>query len=221
VEVRDSYAFVRRNTIRFLHGQEVETCVSLCAADSVANGLPAHYATTFGIGVEGGAEADIIRNAIRSGPCAALSPEAVAAVPAGPGCLPTPRLFAGIMHSMLDSDETNRVHHNAIWRTELAVLASPDADGASYTENHITTSNAGFYMHSSDGQFRDNNVEGNDAGIIMNGSATGNDIQDNDFRGNSSDCNDVSSGAGTAGTANLWDDNLGDTSNPAGICSST
>lgn len=44
-------------------------------------------------------------------------------------------------------------------------------------------------------------------------------IHDNDFRGNGgTDCIDDTTGAGTAGTANLWRDNQGDESDPPGIC---
>lgn len=50
-------------------------------------------------------------------------------------------------------------------------------------------------------------------------------ISDNDFRGHDTnryyDCRDHSSGSGTAGTANIWTNNLGDPakSDPSGICS--
>ncbi len=48
-------------------------------------------------------------------------------------------------------------------------------------------------------------------------SGAGNDIHDNDFRGNS-DCVDLTTGSGTAGTANFWTDNLGPDDTPDGIC---
>jgi parallel beta-helix repeat protein len=64
-----------------------------------------------------------------------------------------------------------------------------------------------------------NRVTNNQRGIDVRG--TGNNIHDNDFRGNEVlDCSDRSRGGGTAGTGNTWTNNLGDTSRPAGLCTS-
>ena len=49
--------------------------------------------------------------------------------------------------------------------------------------------------------------------------AGGNIIRDNDFRNNrDTDCVDTTSGGGTAGTDNLWTDDLGKEDSPNGIC---
>jgi parallel beta-helix repeat protein len=72
-----------------------------------------------------------------------------------------------------------------------------------------------------------NNVFGNtmaagSRGIFVESTSENNNVYDNDFRGPSDpDCEDQSSGGGTAGTANYWWNNLGTTSSPTGICSDT
>jgi hypothetical protein len=64
-----------------------------------------------------------------------------------------------------------------------------------------------------------NRVRGYDEGMFME-VGEGNVITSNDFRGNRSfDCHDLTTGAGTAGTANTWSGNLGVTDDPDGICS--
>jgi nitrous oxidase accessory protein NosD len=64
----------------------------------------------------------------------------------------------------------------------------------------------------------ENRVTGGRRGIDTYGG--GNKIHDNDFRGNSErDCHDRTRGRFTAGTRNIWTNNLGETSIPVGICS--
>jgi hypothetical protein len=60
--------------------------------------------------------------------------------------------------------------------------------------------------------------------VTGSGILVGSISRDNVFRGNSArrnatfDCQDQSRGSGTAGTANTWEDNIGERSSPAGIC---
>jgi hypothetical protein len=74
------------------------------------------------------------------------------------------------------------------------------------------------------GEVRRNVVRDNGGrGIAVGGYedwASGMSIHDNDARGNDLvDCRDWTSGSGTAGTANIWRNNLGDESRPDRICS--
>lgn len=56
-------------------------------------------------------------------------------------------------------------------------------------------------------------------GILFGSATNGNQIRGNTARGNFPyDCEDDSTGSGTAGTANTWVDNNGVTDNPNGIC---
>ena len=65
-----------------------------------------------------------------------------------------------------------------------------------------------------------NTVRGFHYGTHADGGAANHDIHDNDFRGNRvTDCFDETSGAGTAGTANVWTNDLGITDSPNGLCS--
>ena len=67
-----------------------------------------------------------------------------------------------------------------------------------------------------------NRLERNDFDGIFAGSDTmGNTIAHNHADDNvEHDCHDESVGAGTAGTANFWIKNLGDTENRPGLCKS-
>ncbi|MBI4608481.1 MAG: hypothetical protein HY726_05685 [Candidatus Rokubacteria bacterium] len=57
-------------------------------------------------------------------------------------------------------------------------------------------------------------------GIRVTLFSTGNTLQDNHLKNNvTHDCHDFSSGGGTAGTANFWLNNHGETSSPSGLCS--
>ena len=58
-----------------------------------------------------------------------------------------------------------------------------------------------------------------DDGIYADEDSAGNRFEDNTALGNEEhDCHDDSTGRGTAGTANVWRDNRGETSDPAGLC---
>lgn len=68
-------------------------------------------------------------------------------------------------------------------------------------------------------------ISGNDTdqnttdGLFADTDTSGNKFDQNSAQGNTGlDCEDVSTGSGTAGTANSWTHDAGDTSSPAGIC---
>ena len=89
--------------------------------------------------------------------------------------------------------------------------------------NHLEQNNdANLYLENIDGgRFDDNTVL--DAvfydGIYADADSTGNRFEDNTALNNTEhDCHDDSSGSGTAGTANTWRDNRGETSYPEGLC---
>jgi hypothetical protein len=56
-------------------------------------------------------------------------------------------------------------------------------------------------------------------GLFANADTSGNTIAYNQLKNNAEfDCDDISAGGGTAGTANLWIQDLGYTENRAGLC---
>jgi parallel beta-helix repeat protein len=67
---------------------------------------------------------------------------------------------------------------------------------------------------------RENTVTGGwDRGVALWNDSTNNQLADNDATGNGGiDCQDDSTGTGTAGTANAWTGNLGEDADPPGIC---
>jgi parallel beta-helix repeat protein len=68
---------------------------------------------------------------------------------------------------------------------------------------------------------KNNTAKGNASlGIVIQANNTGNSITNNDFRGNGPpyDCADLTTDGGTAGTANTWKSDKGNSSYPSGIC---
>lgn len=71
----------------------------------------------------------------------------------------------------------------------------------------------------SDNTFEENEVRGSRVDGIHVFDGTDNLFQDNEVKDSGdTDCVDDTVGAGTAGTANTWEDNEGQTSSPAGLC---
>jgi nitrous oxidase accessory protein NosD len=227
VQEVDSYAFIRRNDIRFYHLND-PLCESPFAVPGAAglpcesfarpSGINGAFPNTFGIGVETGAEADIIRNAVASGPNAQPGGP-VASLPAGgPPGPETARLFHGISLTALDDEESNRVHHNAISRVTIGIHTEEGAAGAEISSNVVTTSFAGLELYGGAGEIHHNRSEFNDYGIVLPGEG-GNNVHDNVATDNSTlDCFDTTSGDGTADTDNTWTNNIGNTDQPEVIC---
>jgi len=70
-------------------------------------------------------------------------------------------------------------------------------------------------------EISNNGTAGGDTtdGIRVDMNSTGNEILNNHMKGNvDHDCHDDSTGTGTAGTANTWNGNKGDTQNRFGLC---
>jgi hypothetical protein len=87
------------------------------------------------------------------------------------------------------------------------------------TKNSIV--DGGFTLSADCVTIKNKTTKGNFSDDIHIGDLNNDDsIKNNDFRngGSNFDCQDESSGAGTAGTANTWTKNKGNTSDPVGIC---
>ena len=208
IEGAGTTALVRRNAVQYLHLAEsgITPCIATgCAQINSVNGS---FAQAFGIGVEDGADARIVRNAIKSGPNAVSGNRIIVG---------TPALGEGISVMNTDSGDT-WIKHNAIWRTSVGITTASDVEAVDVFENHVTTSFAwGMILSGTDAFIYDNVVQHNNLGTLVNGA--NNNLHDNDFRDNDSyDCWDQTSGGGTAGTANTWTNNLGQDDNPDGIC---
>ena len=213
VEDEDSYAYLRRNAIQYLHLQEsgcvidvVIPCGPVAATNTGINGV---FNGAFGIGVESGAEADIIRNAVKSGPNATSFVPTVA--------VGTPMLNVGVWLQDLDPSESNTVFHNAIWRVQTGVFTAGGAASAEISYNHVTFSNVALKAATSGDEWHHNNVHDNLIGILAN--VGENDFHDNVAEDNGQyDCYDSTTGTGTANTDNTWVNNIGALANPDGIC---
>ncbi len=150
-------------------------------------------------------------NAIRGGP--------------GPGW-PTPVLLHGMQ--LLPGDGSvvagNRVHraYLGIWIPDLYLEAGVPQPRAIVRGNVITggfpgDDNPGLWIGDAS-TYSDNRVSGYPIGVEVEGGYSPT-LRGNDFRGNDIvDCFD-SDGTRADGALSTWIDNLGDTSDPPGICS--
>ena len=94
VEDTDSYAFVRRNTIRFFHQHEcLIYTVASCSTPVLKPSVNDDFDYAFGIGVESDARADIIKNWVGSGPDACSTGPSYSCAPDS-----TPTLNDGISY---------------------------------------------------------------------------------------------------------------------------
>ncbi len=92
--------------------------------------------------------------------------------------------------------------------------------GARLSGNGATMAIAGFSLtRTTTTRLEYNEAWANLNGIVVDEDSRGNDLRDNDARGNADDdCVDESTGNRTAGTANTWVRNLGHDSDPPRIC---
>ncbi len=133
---------------------------------------------------------------------------------AGPG---HPKLEIGIT---TQTGASGYIHHNRVWYTKVGVGVI--ASGSEVVSNDVRGVGLEYGIHVLEGsgtEVRSNRVQGYDTGIYVE--AGGTEIRNNDARDNvTRGCDDVTSGSGSYGTANLWSSsNQGSpVSSPEGIC---
>ena len=95
------------------------------------------------------------------------------------------------------------------------------ANGATKVLTNTTSGNdANIWLSNQVGMLvKDNSADGGSWGLVTDPDALNNRFLSNTASGNSAnDCEDDSTGSGTAGTGNTWRGNTGTTASPAGIC---
>jgi len=120
-----------------------------------------------------------------------------------------------------------KVDHNLITDNNY-LLPTNDASGLilfDYGElevdhNEVLRNDTGIYIDGQAGVFSQNLVEDGDGdGIYAEATSAENQIEQNRLARNAEhDCHDQSVGNGTAGTANFWKGNKGETQNRPGLC---
>ncbi len=114
--------------------------------------------------------------------------------------------------------ENNKAHDNAF----DGIYLNDTGSGNTLKNNELTGNGEdGINLDSAnDNALENNKTKGNTRdGVHADSSSTGNTIKNNDAKTNTQfDCHDLSAGAGTAGTANFWLNDKGDTSSPLGLC---
>jgi hypothetical protein len=101
-----------------------------------------------------------------------------------------------------------------------------DTTGLEVKDNYLARNDVNVYGAGAFGPLTASTIEKNEAlagtydGIFMDEGTSGNLLRQNFLRENGIDCEDVSTGPGTAGTANFWEKNDGVTDNRGGqLCS--
>lgn len=102
--------------------------------------------------------------------------------------------------------QNNAVHNNMVEGNSDSGILLDDADNNDIGNNQVRNNGT------ADGDMTD--------GIRVEVTSTGNTLQNNHLKDNvTHDCHDNSIGLGTAGTANSWVNNHGETAQPSGLCS--
>jgi parallel beta-helix repeat protein len=132
---------------------------------------------------------------------------------------------AGILNSATTGTliVDNDARHSAGVGAELGHGIHVLNSGGLTVRNNTTDRNIGdgiFLENADTNSFRDNESEDNGRdGIRADSASAGNTIRGNELKDNvEHDCHDDSVGGGTAGTANFWIDNEGETENRPGLC---
>jgi len=123
----------------------------------------------------------------------------------------------------LFGSSTNRISQNDVEKSVNGPgIGLFDGSNNNTVEQNTSNQNGldGISVYGSDNNtIRQNKANDNTYdGIFLNTDTAGNHISQNSMFGNGSyDAEDLSHGPGTAGTANFWDRNKGETSNPPGL----
>ena len=126
------------------------------------------------------------------------------------------------VYSILTDNKTE-IENNAVSGSTYDGIALDSSTGTRVEDNTSSNnSGSGVGLYTATGSVVDGNrADDNQAsGLFADAATSGNKFTNNVADDNDPfDCEDQSVGTGTAGTANSWLKNTGDTSSPAGICS--
>jgi parallel beta-helix repeat protein len=102
------------------------------------------------------------------------------------------------------------------------LLFQTTAGDVDVDNNDVSANDDGISLSDADGASIDNNESHDNVlfdGIFVDEDSTGNSLKNNEALNNAAlDCEDESTGSGTAGTANSWKNDTGVTQDPPGIC---
>ena len=226
----NSQASVYHNSLRYGHLGSGPTCSQTSTSSIFGKGRslaqlglarPAGTVLTaldecfaFGIVFLNGAMGDATGNAVFSGNG---NPGASSTSPAGSESIPA--LAVGISSGLFGPAGMVSIDNNLVG-LGTAGIAFIGATSGEASGNVIYRQLSGVDVEASSGlDIGSNSVHAGGVGITVDAESAGSSIHDNTATGNLSvDCQDQSSGAGTAGTANTWAGDIGNTSSPQGIC---
>jgi len=122
---------------------------------------------------------------------------------------------------LVNPGTSTKVRNNEVTRNDVGIAAS-GTTGVAITGNSISrsTEDGIQLINGTTGTLVANNESRKNglAGIFADATSTNNEIRENDLKQNRNfDAEDASIGAGTEGTANIWQNNEGKTSNPPGL----
>jgi hypothetical protein len=112
-----------------------------------------------------------------------------------------------------------RLRDNEIARTGIGILIRDGSSDVRARDNATSEGDYGIVLvHATEVIVRDNLSTGHGTGILLDADTSDALVDGNDFLANTIDCQDDSTGDGTAGTDNTWTSNQGATSVPPGLC---
>jgi parallel beta-helix repeat protein len=121
----------------------------------------------------------------------------------------------------IDVDSQTAIDDNDVTKSSFDGIAVEDSAQARVRRNRTPLNMVGVGLYGVTGALvAGNRADGNgDVGLFADTDTANNTFSDNSAQDNDTfDCQDRSVGGGTAGTANTWLRNAGDTSSPPGIC---
>jgi parallel beta-helix repeat protein len=113
------------------------------------------------------------------------------------------------------------VERNAVVRSQFDGITIDTSNGSQVHHNKTQQNDQGIGVYATMNAMLDNNQarDNGSNGFFADSSTSNNTFEQNKASGSGMfDCRDDSVGTGTAGTANFWLDDMGQTSMPSGIC---
>ena len=192
-----------------------------------------------GVVVFGGAAATVDHNVISNNkftPGPLSTGVIVAETPAGSSSVSHNQVFDNDFGIQADTAANLQISHNDVFTNvsdaivlcgDLAFLCGPLTASKIRNNQIVENGGSGIALFDADSNlFRANHIERNGVttddtsdGIRVDSRSAQNRIEENHLADNlTHDCHDDSNGTGTAGTANFWINDQGDTQNRPGLC---
>ena len=220
-----THATVKRNSVHFGHVDTSCPSSATNASDSVGPGGIVPSCQALGIWYDFGAGGTASGNVIVSDALGIIIKNGAVAPGSSSRTLPSgtthaPVLYAGVAAGYFGSNGRVNVLGNDIGGA-IAGINMLDADAMIWDNTTFYTLAVGMTGEVVNSSIKRNQIDLTEYEIVVQSESGGNLLRRNTVQDNvDTACEDDSTGTGTAGTANTWEDNVGAPSDPLGICES-